>query len=105
MHRDLKTENVLLDAEGHIKLTDFGVSKGSLDTEERGRSMTMIHGTTEYMAPEIFESSSGYGFSVDWYSLGLIIFEMLSGGEHPYKNHELLDENDYQVKVMEMIVK
>ena len=66
--------------------------------------MTMIHGTCEYMAPEMFESETGYGFAIDWYSLGLVIFEMLSGGEHPYKNADIEEDNNYQLKVMEMIM-
>jgi serine/threonine protein kinase len=90
MHRDLKTENILLGADGHIKLTDFGVSKTNLNPIEGGRSRTKRLGTVENMAPEMLQqpnaATSNYGFSVDWYSLGIVIFEMLTGGEHPFTN-------------------
>ena len=84
MHRDLKSENVLIDKEGHIRLTDFGVSKGNI-TDKFGRTKTVMKGTIEYIAPEMITDSE-YGFSVDFYSLGLVIYEMLSAGEHPFKN-------------------
>ncbi|GFH32751.1 ribosomal protein S6 kinase, partial [Haematococcus lacustris] len=67
MHRDLKPENVLLDNEGHVRLTDFGLAKGNMDVEG-ARSNSFI-GTMEYMAPEIIEAK-GHTKSVDWWSTG-----------------------------------
>jgi serine/threonine protein kinase len=84
VYRDVKPENILIDAEGHIRLTDFGLSKAGL-LEQGGRTESFC-GTTEYLAPEIIASQS-YGFSVDWYSMGLVLFEMLSGF-NPFKTGE-----------------
>lgn len=80
MYRDVKPENILLDKDGHIKLTDFGLSKDGLGD---GGQTESFCGTTEYLAPEIIKEKS-YGVSVDWYSLGLVMFEMLTGG-NPFK--------------------
>lgn len=77
IYRDLKLENVLLDSEGHIVLTDFGLSKEFL-TEEKERTFSFC-GTIEYMAPEIIRSKSGHGKAVDWWSLGILLFELLTG--------------------------
>ena len=84
IHRDLKTENILIDKKGHVRLTDFGVSKGQVDTKNQGRTRTLLRGTIEYADPQMILSDE-YGFSVDYYSLGLVIYEMLTGGEHPFK--------------------
>ncbi|XP_008565673.1 PREDICTED: ribosomal protein S6 kinase alpha-4, partial [Galeopterus variegatus] len=77
IYRDLKLENVLLDSEGHIVLTDFGLSKEFL-TEEKERTYSFC-GTIEYMAPEIIRSKAGHGKAVDWWSLGILLFELLTG--------------------------
>jgi serine/threonine protein kinase len=76
IYRDVKPENILIDSEGHVKMTDFGLSKGGL--EVTGGRTESFCGTTEYLAPEIINSKQ-YGYSVDWYSLGLVIYEMLCG--------------------------
>ena len=80
IYRDLKPENILIDKFGHIKLTDFGLSK-LLDEEEQ-KTYTLC-GTPEYLAPEIiFEK--GYDKTCDWFSFGVVMFEMLCGF-HPFK--------------------
>jgi serine/threonine protein kinase len=86
VYRDVKPENILIDADGHLRLTDFGLSKaGLLETDGRTESFC---GTTEYLAPEVIRDKA-YGFSVDWYSMGLVLFEMLSG-YNPFKTGEEL---------------
>uniref|UniRef100_A0ACB8G8F6 Ribosomal protein S6 kinase alpha-4 n=1 Tax=Sphaerodactylus townsendi TaxID=933632 RepID=A0ACB8G8F6_9SAUR len=69
IYRDVKLENILLDSEGHVVLTDFGLSKEFV-TEDKERTFSFC-GTIEYMAPEIVRSKSGHGKSVDWWSLEL----------------------------------
>lgn len=72
VYRDLKPENILLGSDGHIKITDFGFAKLVPDI-----TWTLC-GTPDYLAPEIVQSK-GYNKSVDWYALGVLIFEMLAG--------------------------
>ena len=75
VYRDLKPENILLDAKGHVKLTDFGLSK-ILENEE-DKAFT-ICGTPQYLAPEVIQKK-GYDKAVDWWSLGCVMYEMLTG--------------------------
>lgn len=75
LHRDLKPENVLLDEEGHVHLTDFGLSKIGVYGDE---TTTTMCGTPEYMPPEVFRNES-YGSEQDWWAFGVMTFELLEG--------------------------
>ncbi|XP_035387365.1 serine/threonine-protein kinase 32C isoform X2 [Electrophorus electricus] len=86
IHRDIKPDNILLDEQGHAHLTDFNIATIIKD----GERATALAGTKPYMAPEIFQSfvsgGTGYAFEVDWWSLGVTIFEVLRGWR-PYEIH------------------
>jgi len=90
IYRDLKPENILIDASGHAKVTDFGLSKEGIQDNISANTMC---GTPEYLAPEIL-NKVGHGRAVDWYSLGALIYEMLTGLPPFYsKNREVLFQN------------
>ncbi|KAL7628363.1 Serine/threonine-protein kinase [Parahypoxylon ruwenzoriense] len=76
VYRDLKPENILLDANGHIALCDFGLSKANLTQNDTTNTFC---GTTEYLAPEVLLDEAGYTKMVDFWSLGVLVFEMCCG--------------------------
>ena len=77
--RDLKPDNIVMDEDGHCKLTDFGLSKEGIDDNISANSFC---GSLAYLAPEML-ARKGHGKSVDWYLLGVMIYEMLVG-KTPY---------------------
>uniref|UniRef100_A0A8C4RCH7 non-specific serine/threonine protein kinase n=1 Tax=Eptatretus burgeri TaxID=7764 RepID=A0A8C4RCH7_EPTBU len=89
VYRDLKLENLMLDKDGHIKITDFGLCKEGITD---GATMKTFCGTPEYLAPEVLEDND-YGRAVDWWGLGVVMYEMMCG-RLPFYNqdHEKLFE-------------
>ncbi|XP_071819465.1 ribosomal protein S6 kinase alpha-2-like isoform X2 [Apostichopus japonicus] len=92
IYRDLKPENILLDAKGHLKLTDFGLSKESLDNSKT----YSFCGTVEYMAPEVV-NRKGHTTAADWWSFGVLMYELLTGS--------LPFQASHRKETMEMILK
>ena len=79
LYRDLKPENILVDVYGHLKIADFGLSRTGFKSEEFAESYC---GSPEYMAPEMV-MQAGYGFSLDFYTIGVLLYEFMTG-EPPY---------------------
>eukprot|EP01090_Pellita_catalonica_P019047 TRINITY_DN632_c0_g1_i1.p1 TRINITY_DN632_c0_g1~~TRINITY_DN632_c0_g1_i1.p1 ORF type:complete len:389 (-),score=39.90 TRINITY_DN632_c0_g1_i1:78-1193(-) len=110
VHRDLKPDNMLIGADGHIKLTDFGLSKmgltrnvlsqsrqGDGDIVKNGSS-SGVKGTPDYLSPEVI-MGTGHGKAVDWWALGCVLYEFLTGippffGATPYEIFERIFQRD-----------
>ncbi|XP_076359655.1 RAC serine/threonine-protein kinase-like isoform X1 [Tachypleus tridentatus] len=89
IYRDLKLENLLLDKEGHIKIADFGLCKEDIIY---GATTKTFCGTPEYLAPEVLEDTD-YGRAVDWWGLGVVMYEMMCGRLPFYnRDHDILFE-------------
>lgn len=97
VYRDLKPENILLECDGYIKITDFGFAKRVALTDRRTTSFV---GTPEYMAPEMLvrvRRMKGYGVTIDWWALGVLIYECVAGMP-PFSGASLLQVFDRIVK-------
>ena len=96
IYRDLKLENILMHHSGHIALTDFGLSKQNIDSSG---GATTFCGTAEYLAPELLKNLP-YGPAVDWWSFGILLFEMIEGRTPFYdKNRKTMFYNIIANKV------
>ena len=87
VYRDLKPENVMLDAEGHVRITDFGLAKDGVTSPDASGGTKTFCGTPEYLAPELLQDT-GHGFAVDWWSFGTLLFEMMCGVP-PFYDHNV----------------
>lgn len=98
IYRDLKPENIVLDAEGHALLIDFGLSKEGISSVSRGTKS--FCGSCAYLAPEMLKKR-GHGKAIDWYLLGVVLYELLTGVPPFYSEHQ--DELFYNIENMSLV--
>ena len=99
LYRDLKPENVMIDAQGHVKIADFGISRVGF-FGERERSNTFC-GSPEYMCPEMLREDRVHGRCVDIYALGAILYEMLTGMPPHYKiGEERIPRDEFYRRIL-----
>ncbi|XP_021916475.1 cAMP-dependent protein kinase catalytic subunit gamma-like [Zootermopsis nevadensis] len=91
IHRDLKPENILLDLQGCIAVADYGSCKQFVGSKEGDREYTQC-GTSFYMVPEMIVGK-GYSYEVDWWSIGVISFEMIVG-EKPFQYDKHINDEE-----------
>ncbi|XP_040568029.1 RAC-alpha serine/threonine-protein kinase [Lepeophtheirus salmonis] len=96
IYRDLKLENLLLDKDGHIKIADFGLCKEDI---QWGRTTQTFCGTPEYLAPEVLNDND-YGRQVDWWGVGVVMYEMISG-RLPFYNTD--QQTMFELIIMEEV--
>uniref|UniRef100_A0A1B6DBD3 non-specific serine/threonine protein kinase n=1 Tax=Clastoptera arizonana TaxID=38151 RepID=A0A1B6DBD3_9HEMI len=102
IYRDIKLENILLDSSGHIVLTDFGLSKEFLPHEKDQRAYSFC-GTIEYMAPEVVHGgNSGHDIAVDWWSVGVLTYELLTGASPFTVEGEKNTQQDISRRIMKI---
>ncbi|KOS17388.1 Serine/threonine-protein kinase 32C [Escovopsis weberi] len=105
IHRDVKPDNVLLDAEGHVHLTDFNVATDVIP----GKQVTSKSGTLAYLAPEVY-AGNGYDIRADWWSLGVLFYECIYNREiREYELHQMIEHDfrpyDYTVAAYQMLTR
>jgi len=84
IYRDLKPDNIVFNSEGHALVTDFGLAKENVFDDQGAKSFC---GSPAYLAPEMLKRT-GHGKSVDWYLLGVLLYEMLVGIPPYYSNNK-----------------
>jgi len=97
MFRDLKLENCLLSAQGNLKLCDFGLAKLNITECDSGSSSLV--GTLEYLAPELVAEKSAHGYAVDWWALGVLSHELLTG--KPIYHSKMHDESQIVKRILQ----
>jgi serine/threonine protein kinase len=92
IHRDLKTENILLFPDGYIQLIDYGVAKRN---HKKGEITQTRCGTEVYMAPEMIKRGNEHSFPCDWWAIGLLTFELIMG-DAPFETEKEICENNIE---------